>query len=133
MKEEFTKYWEKMVPFASIAIVLNPRYKLDFHHFHCSAHLKLSNTSTEIQIGKIKDMLNQYYSSYIPHTAVINTNQQSPLTNSTQLLKEEDEDEGFKYFMASVVTRVQSTSLHQWPSSSCISKRKALRLQRRTI
>ncbi|KAA1094575.1 hypothetical protein PGT21_050217 [Puccinia graminis f. sp. tritici] len=95
MTDKFDKYWDKMERFASLAIVLDPRYKLDFHRFHFVKEVKLSNSTTEAEISKIKDLLYEYYSSYAPAPT-----QSSSSTDVIGGHDDEDEDKEFKSFMA---------------------------------
>jgi hypothetical protein len=97
MKDKFDKYWRQMERFATIAIVFDPRYKIEFLQYHFLSELKLSRLITDLKISKIKEDLYQYYSSYTPKpdNTIENTS-----TNTINPLDDDDEDTNFKDFLA---------------------------------
>jgi hypothetical protein len=100
MKAKFTKYWEKMEPFASIAIVLDPRYKLEFHRFHLSVDLDWSKSNVDHQISKVRDNLYKYYSNYAPDPKPANPQDTTSIQSATSFLDDDDEDSKFKRYLA---------------------------------
>ncbi|KAI7946600.1 hypothetical protein MJO29_011127 [Puccinia striiformis f. sp. tritici] len=106
MREKFNKYWEKMERFAQLAIIFDPRYKLDYLRYYFSSELKLSRSSTDSHVSQIKECLYDYYGFYAPQPNTDN----AASTNKNNPTDEDDEDHGFKSFLASTKGSTKGSS-----------------------
>ncbi|KAI7950304.1 hypothetical protein MJO29_008978 [Puccinia striiformis f. sp. tritici] len=106
MREKFDKYWGRMERFAQLAIIFDPRYKLEYLRYYFSSELKLSRPSSDSCVSQIKECLYDYYGTYAPQPSADNA---AP-TNENNPTDEDDEDHGFKSFLASTKGNTMGSS-----------------------
>jgi hypothetical protein len=61
MQEKFDKYWDLMKEFAEIAVVFDPRYKIDIIEFNLLVKYNLDEAATACEMGEMKKRLYSWY------------------------------------------------------------------------
>lgn len=102
MLANFNKYWHPLQTFASLAIVFDPRYKLNFLYFYFSNKLELSQEACEFQVAHIRELLYNYFSGYAPKHEKLNPLEKAVDTATSQNPLDDDHDnDRFHAFLAS--------------------------------
>ncbi|KAA1095215.1 hypothetical protein PGT21_050224 [Puccinia graminis f. sp. tritici] len=106
MEQKFNKYWEVMKDFAEIAVVFDPRYKIDIIEFNLSVKHNSDQAAISCEMGEIKKKIYSWYNQISSQAKTQNESTKSISTPSqsqpsAQEEVPEDIDEAhFKKFLA---------------------------------